>query len=215
MARLADLRVAERAGVDYVGTIVEVPSSPRAVSLAQAAVLRRAARLPWVCVTVSQDRALCRMLLAELRPAALQLHGPAPREVLAALTADDRGEAEVWAVLRAPARDAERPIPFEDLATEARALAEAGADCLVLDTAAGERAGGTGRTLDWILAARLARAPGLPRLLLAGGLGPDNVAEAIAAVGPYGVDASSRLERSPGVKSAHLVAAFVAQAKAA
>jgi len=59
------------------------------------------------------------------------------------------------------------------------------------------RRGGTGMTVDWSVAAALARTR---RVLLAGGLGPDNVAEAIERVRPFGVDVSSGIEASPGVK---------------
>jgi phosphoribosylanthranilate isomerase len=57
--------------------------------------------------------------------------------------------------------------------------------------------GGTGRTIDWSAAAPIAARR---RTLLAGGLTPDNVAEAVERVQPYGIDVSSGVERSPGVK---------------
>ncbi len=71
---------------------------------------------------------------------------------------------------------------------------------------------GQGETVDWALAAQVARTN---RMILAGGLGPDNVAEAVRAVRPWGVDASSSLERAPGRKDPGKVAAYVAAAKAA
>jgi phosphoribosylanthranilate isomerase len=70
--------------------------------------------------------------------------------------------------------------------------------------------GGTGQTFDWQLAAALAEKY---RIILAGGLTPDNVAAAIAAVHPYGVDVASGVERSPGIKDKDKVAAFIAVAK--
>ena len=76
----------------------------------------------------------------------------------------------------------------------------------------GHLPGGTGHRvpLDW--AADVARHR---RVLLAGGLGPDDVAAAVAAVRPDGVDASSRLERRPGEKDPELVRAFVRAARTA
>ena len=65
--------------------------------------------------------------------------------------------------------------------------------------------GGTGTTTDWNAAATLAKAR---RLLLAGGLRPDNVAEAIARVRPYGIDVSSGVERAPGLKDHEKLAAL-------
>ena len=59
------------------------------------------------------------------------------------------------------------------------------------------RRGGTGRTVDWARAATIA---GRRRIVLAGGLTPENVADAIARVHPFGIDVSSGVERSPGVK---------------
>jgi len=78
------------------------------------------------------------------------------------------------------------------------------AEAFLLDAPAGAQRGGTGRTFDWALAAGL---PG--RIVLAGGLGPDNVGEAIRAARPWGVDACSRLERAPGLKDEEKVRAFV------
>lgn len=71
--------------------------------------------------------------------------------------------------------------------------------------------GGTGHTCDWRLA-RLTREL-VPKLFIAGGLTPENVAEAIAVVGPYGVDAASGLEVNPHRKDAARMRAFVAAAK--
>ncbi len=80
------------------------------------------------------------------------------------------------------------------------------ADAFLLDTKAEGMHGGTGKTFDWSLA-REARERA--RIVLAGGLGPDNVAEAIREVRPWAVDASSRLEASPGVKDPALVKRFI------
>jgi len=70
--------------------------------------------------------------------------------------------------------------------------------------------GGSGQRADIALAAEAAAAR---RLILAGGLTPDNVADAVAAVRPYGVDVASGVEREPGVKDWIKVAAFVQAAK--
>ena len=71
---------------------------------------------------------------------------------------------------------------------------------------------GRGETVDWSAAARLASHG---RMILAGGLGPDNVAAAIAAVRPMGVDVSSGVETSPGMKDSQLINEFVNAARAA
>jgi phosphoribosylanthranilate isomerase len=72
--------------------------------------------------------------------------------------------------------------------------------------------GGTGKVADWDFAAELVQATS-KRLLLAGGLNPDNVREAIKHVQPYGVDVSSGVEASPGIKERAKVKDFIQAAK--
>jgi len=82
-------------------------------------------------------------------------------------------------------------------------------DALLLDTYLPNKSGGTGITFDWRLAVEARR---YGRIILAGGLNPENVAAAIGMVKPYAVDASSGLERSPGVKDHEKMAQFVREA---
>lgn len=84
---------------------------------------------------------------------------------------------------------------------------------IMLDAVAKDAFGGTGKLSNWSVA-RETRAL-VPRLFLAGGLSPENVAEAISQVGPYAVDACSRLESVPGRKDSARVRAFVAAVRAA
>ncbi len=78
---------------------------------------------------------------------------------------------------------------------------------LLLDAHDADRRGGTGKTVDWNLAARVARRR---RIILAGGLSPENVERAVREVRPWGVDVSSGVETRPGIKSPDRMAAFVA-----
>jgi phosphoribosylanthranilate isomerase len=84
------------------------------------------------------------------------------------------------------------------------------AEALVLDGPAGELYGGSGRSFDWGLAAVVRK-----RIILAGGLDATNVAEAIAAAHPWGVDACSRIESAPGKKDHQKMNEFLQAARAA
>ncbi|EKP95658.1 phosphoribosylanthranilate isomerase [Thermaerobacter subterraneus] len=86
------------------------------------------------------------------------------------------------------------------------------ADRVLLDAALPGQRGGTGQRADWAAAAWLARRR---PLILAGGLNPENVAEAVRAVRPWGVDVSSGVERARGVKDPERIARFIAAARAA
>ena len=84
-------------------------------------------------------------------------------------------------------------------------------DAIILfDTATSDRLGGSGRAFAWEKIGQVERP-----FVLAGGLGPDNVGDAIRAVRPFGVDASSRLESAPGIKDPDTIRAFVREAKTA
>lgn len=78
---------------------------------------------------------------------------------------------------------------------------------LLVDVHDPVKRGGTGRVVDWSMAATLARER---HIVLAGGLTPDNVAEAVAAVQPWGIDVSSGVEESPGIKDERRTAALFA-----
>lgn len=94
-------------------------------------------------------------------------------------------------------------------AWEPSSLSEHSAEAFLLDAPAGALFGGTGRTFDW----SLARVQGV-KVILAGGLTPDNVREAIETAQPWGVDACSKLEISPGKKDRARMAAFIRNAQA-
>ncbi|HVV02515.1 MAG TPA: phosphoribosylanthranilate isomerase [Verrucomicrobiae bacterium] len=105
-----------------------------------------------------------------------------------------------------------KAFPMRDAAALAR-LPEYKTDAWLLDAYSASQAGGTGETFNWDLAVR-AREFGRP-IFLAGGLTPENVAEAILKVRPYAVDVSSGVEASPGRKDHQKVKAFIKAAKQA
>lgn len=86
---------------------------------------------------------------------------------------------------------------------------------VLLDAAVAGQYGGTGQRVDWTVAAQWPDTPGRPPMILAGGLVPENVAAAIRAVRPHGVDTASGTESSPGVKDPAKMRLFVANARGA
>lgn len=82
-------------------------------------------------------------------------------------------------------------------------------DLILLDAHDPEKHGGTGKTVDWQRAALIARSR---RVMLAGGLTADNVADAIRTVRPFAVDVASGVEASPGIKDPHKLSLFISRA---
>lgn len=194
LTRPEDVRAAVEAGCDAVG-VVEHPPSPRSV-----------------------DAASARPLLADLPPGVLPVAvfvDRSPDFVARWLEASGARAAQLCGT-ESPADWRGFPYPVlrrlavSDGAEDELARWGETSACFVLDHPGGP--GGTGRAVGLLTAARLAS---LAPCLLAGGLDPENVAARVAAVKPAGVDASSRLEREPGVKDAARVRGFVEGALAA
>jgi phosphoribosylanthranilate isomerase len=188
LTRLEDARMASDAGADWLGFIVHA-ESPRRIEADRAGEIM--ASLPGVTgvavmVGVSPDRALALAVRAGV--SRIQVHG---------------GDPAQWpADFPMPAAFA---IPVD---AEGRLTAEPPAEpyLLMLDTADASKQGGTGRPFPWEAAAALC---GQRPVLLAGGLHAENVAAALEYARPFGVDASSRLEASPGIKDPDEVRRFV------
>lgn len=189
---------AAASGARYVG-FVFFPKSPRHLELVPAAAL--AADVPIgvckVALTVNADDAMLDALTAAVPLDMLQLHGnESPARV-----------AEVKARYGLPVMKA---LGIADRADLSQIDMYAGvADQLLIDAKPPKGAdlpGGNGLAFDWqLLAGRVWRCP----WMLAGGLRPDNVAEAITRTGARQVDVSSGVESSPGVKDAKLIDALV------
>ena len=197
----AALDAAIRARADYVG-LVFYPPSPRYLALPQAAELgaRAAGRIGSVGLFVDADDTTIGDAVSAAKLDVLQLHGGETPQRAAELRA--RFALPVWKVISvASARDI------------ARAAAYAGAADLILfdaKTPKGTLPGGMGLVFDWSLLGGYRSA--LP-WGLAGGLSPDNVAEAVRATGAPRVDTSSGVESAPGVKDVDKIAAFCKAAR--
>jgi phosphoribosylanthranilate isomerase len=203
LTRREDAVGAARAGADFLGVVL-VEGSPRA---------RKAEEVPRILGGLAAGRVIVvadmevedMARAAELAEASvLQLHGEESPEAVGAIR--ELGPWSLWKALRI--RTA------EDLV---RGLATFGhlVDGLLLDAWHPSRLGGTGRVLPWeaLKGERMGLPPEL-ELILAGGLGPDNVEEAVAALRPGIVDVSSGVESEPGVKDRVQVESFIMRAKA-
>jgi phosphoribosylanthranilate isomerase len=198
---IGDAEACALAGADWLG-LNFVPSSPRCISAEAARAISRAVRVrsdraPMEIIGVvaarsTADEAALRRLLEEAELDRLQLHGDEPPELVHALA-----PRAFKAVRVGSHADAEAALLFEGL--------------LLLDAFVPGALGGTGKRLDTSLAEPIARKRDV---LLAGGLDPSNVAEAIRAVRPWGVDVASGVESAPGVKDHAKVRAFVEAARA-
>ncbi len=190
--RVEDLRAAVEEGADAVGMVVGFPSSPRNLSLSQAAEIRRGVPVfvDAVLVVRADGREEFRRVVEELEPDAIQLYGQLS-------LAEARDLATGCRIIK--------PVKA---GTEPSGLDLSLADAILLDSHSESLPGGTGRTHDWYAARRLREQISLP-LVLAGGLNPSNVSEAVRVVEPYAVDVSSGVESSPGVKSRELIRAFI------
>jgi phosphoribosylanthranilate isomerase len=182
------VRAALDAGADAIGFVFA--KSVRHVTPEQANVLAQPARGKLLCVAVTlhPDAALREEIFKVFRPDVWQ----SDAEDLAG--AKPPAGVATWPVLRGvPGLLPVSVTPGQPLLFE------------------GPRSG-TGKVADWSAARLLAS---VHRLILAGGLSPANVSEAIDAVRPFGVDVSSGVEAAPGQKSAELIHAFVSQARLA
>ncbi|KAB1187805.1 MULTISPECIES: phosphoribosylanthranilate isomerase [Haloferax] len=201
VTRSTDLDAVAAAGADAVGAICDVPvDTPREISPERARELFAGAPpfLSTVLVTMPESVEHARELAREVRPDVLQLH--------ADFSADE---------LETLATEGVRVVPVVDATDIARARAVAPAvDGLLVDTPSESGAGGTGQTHDWDASRALVEAVDVP-VILAGGLTPDNVADAVRTVAPDGVDVASGVEASGGVKDHDAVRRFVTEAKTA
>ena len=190
VTRLDDALCAAGLGVDALG-FVFWPNSPRFLSPRQAAAI--AAALPpfvaTVGVFVNQPLDEIRAIAAEVGLTAVQLHGDEPAAMWTSVPGRCIRAVGVGAGFDGEALKAWPPAVWP-----------------LLDAHDPARRGGTGRAIDWDLAAGAARTR---RIVLAGGLDASTIREAIARVRPFAVDVSSGVERSPGIKDADRLRAFV------
>lgn len=196
MTRVEDALLAARLGVDAIGVVLTARSKRR-VALDQAASIMAAmpAFVTTVALFMDDDAELVRQVLRDVRPDLLQFHG---------------GETDAWC------QQFDRPflkaVAMGEGAAALPALqAYPHARGLLLDGHGAGEAGGSGKTFDWSLIPEALA----PRLILAGGLVPENVGMAVRKARPWAVDVASGIESAPGIKDAARMAAFIEAVRAA
>lgn len=203
ITRREDLDGAAAAGADAVGFVVGTAASPRNISLEKAENLIRQVPpfVKSVLVTVPTSVGELAETYEKLNPDIIQLHGG---NLLAAASVR----------LRFP----NTPLIKAINANSHSALDEASSalkifDAVLIDSFVKGKYGGTGIVHDWELSSRIKQAVYPKPLILAGGLNPENVAEAVRVVRPYAVDVSSGVELRPGIKDYQKMVDFVKNTK--
>ena len=208
ITRVEDARAAARAGADAIG-LVFYPQARRCISVERAREIVRAlpAFVTPVGLFVDQGVDEIRKVADALRLRHVQLHGHETADVVAELR-----EFTVLKAVRA-ARETLK-VELDAWREDITGLRLANLGGFVLETPATSAPGGTGVENDWAVIGDLARAgafEGLPPMIAAGGLRPENVADVVRRLRPYAVDVSSGVEGAMGEKSGEKIERFVAE----
>ncbi|MEM3815879.1 MAG: phosphoribosylanthranilate isomerase [Candidatus Bathyarchaeia archaeon] len=204
ITRLEDIYTSIKAGADSLGFIVNVPESPRNITLNWAKRLMRETPIfvTRVAVTVFRDLEQTLEIYRELRPDAIQLHGGLP--TLEGVEEISRRVRVIGTV------KALEGWSMEDMAHYIDHL-----DAVLVDSHVPGMYGGTGVAHDWSISRRIRDTIYPKPMILAGGLKPDNVREAILTVEPFAVDVSSGVEAQPGIKDAKKIISFIEEVRRA
>jgi len=195
ITRVEDARAAADAGADAIG-LVFFPKSPRNISIEQAKRIVDCLPPFVVCVGlfVNPARAEVEQVIQQTGLDLLQFHGDESPDFCVGFS-----RPYIKALRMKPDVD---PAVFATSHPAARGV--------LVDAWEQDRFGGTGNTFDW---QRIKPLAGASRIILAGGLTPANVAEAITTVRPWAVDVSSGVEQAPGIKSAERIHSFISEVR--
>lgn len=200
--RPEDAQLLNETGVDYCGILLEADFSPRSVTLVQACEIAAATTCRVVILLCNPSEELSEQVANVLQPCALQLQCDESPKFVAKL----RGQTpvEIWKTVH---------LPWLDSQASPQAYLDAGADRLLFDAQVSHsgriRYGGTGVTADWALVKdQMASLPGVP-CFLAGGIGPNNLRQAVEATTPFGIDLCSGVESQVGKRDPKMLEELV------
>ena len=192
-----DARLAGRAGADFCGILVDVNWSERSLTLEQAQAVAAASGVRNVILLCNPSAAFAKDVAETVRPFALQLLCHEPPSLVSELKSSL--SCAIWKTVH---------LPLVAGQATPQAYESAGADALLVDSVDSSegftRLGGTGKVGDWAAVAALKERIDIP-IFLAGGISPDNIADAIHLVRPDGIDLCSGVEATRGRRDPAIV----------
>jgi len=206
LTRVEDVELISRSGADYAGLLINMPSK-RTLDLETAVEFSKICKIDTVLLFMNSEIEFVIRAVDVIKPFGVQLQGAETPEYIVKMKKEI--ECEIWKGVHLPADGIINQRQVLDVMND---YAESGANIILLDTVvtgeAGKQFGGTGRTYDWDEAKNIVQASPLP-VMIAGGLNPDNVSEAICKLKPFGVDLASGVESRKGIKDPEKVRRFV------
>ncbi len=195
ITRLEDALIARDAGADAVGFVFAKSSRKVSPEKAREITSQLGPLISTVGVFVNEKTSTILRIAQKCKLSAVQLHGDETSQAVRALAS---GSLKVIKAFRVADH-----LNFDK-------IAKFPANALLLDTFSSGQYGGTGKTFDW---AKLKKLKTSAPLIVSGGLRPDNVGQLLKICEPYGVDVSSGVEKSPGIKDPFLIRKFIENVK--
>jgi len=198
------------AGADAIGTVVNVPDSPRNIDFKQAIDIFRFVPpfLSKVLVTVPKSVDEIIEIYELIKPDVIQINGLENARLLREIR--DNVPCKLIVTVSFEINNPNNNIELIKKNVNKTILY---GDAIMLDSKIGHTYGGTGHKIDWDIAKKIIDQINDKHFILAGGLKPENIQKAIRYVNPYAVDVSSGVEKSPGIKNPALVKSFIKLSK--
>jgi phosphoribosylanthranilate isomerase len=187
MKRETDIKYAEKA--DMLGFIVGVPSSHRNLSLKEVAKLVKLVpdNIETVAVTTDASKENIKKIAEKTHADAIQIHTKITKKEVSDIRKILPRGVKITVLVSVHGS-------LDKIIKRAREMAESGADRIILDSKTPKKSGGTGKLHDWSISRKIRDVVYPFPVILAGGITPENIKEAVAAVRPWGIDVSSSVE---------------------